>query len=366
MYMAPALNCRFLPCACLALALACPSICGAQAVGDLVSADATVRGSVQTVATGTRVMSGSSVTAGSTTAALKLARGGEVRVCPRSSVSLTLSPSGQDLAMALGTGGMETHFRLRSSADIIMTPDFRILLAGPGNFDYAVAADARGNTCVKALASNTSSLIVSEIMGDGTYQVQPGQQVYFRNGSVANPGNTVPPDCGCPPPFPVTNTARTVPRPAPQPPVASPATPKAEVQPASAQSEQSQPAGETKVAAASPEALLARMMQANGVKPKENAPAPQPQPQEIHVQVDAPMIVHGDQARTVPPAPTVAKLSLVEMPQLISDAQATTVLPPEKLNKQKTADKAPKAKSATPAKGFFGHIKSFFGSIFRR
>jgi len=360
MTLMPRVNNRVLQSACIALALAYPSLCVAQAVGDLVSADATVKGSVQTVSTGTRIMSGSSVSAGSTTAAIKLMRGGEIHVCPRSNVSLTTSASGRDLAVALGTGGLETHFRLRSSADTIMTPDFRILLAGPGNFEYAIAADTSGNTCVRALADNTASLIVSEIMGDGTYQVTPGEQVYFRNGSVANPGNKVPPDCGCPPPFPVMNAAQPTPQPSP---VTTRPTPEPgpEPQPAVPAPAQAQPAEQTKLPANSPEALFAQLGHP-GAKPEARKPAATTK--EIHVQVDAPMIIHGDAPRNAPPPPSMATLRLVELPNLIAETQNTRVLPPAKFEKQ-DARKQTAAKLSKPHRGLFGHIKSFFGSIFR-
>lgn len=168
-------------------------------VGELFAADASVRGSVLLAGTGTKIVSGSSVTAGDAAAVFRLSRGGEVRICPTTSITLTSSKTGRELMIGMSTGSLEAHYNLGMTADTIVTPDFRIMLAGPGTFSFAIKADEHGNAAIKALSGNTASLIVSELNGDSTYQVKPNEEVLFHDGKLANPDHAVPPDCGCPP-----------------------------------------------------------------------------------------------------------------------------------------------------------------------
>lgn len=161
---------------------------------------------------GTRVPAGSSVTAGLDTAVLHLPKGGEVRVCPGTTVSISSSQNNSALMLGMSTGSLETHYALDASSDSILTPDFRLLLTGPGEFDYAINVDSHGNTCVQALSGNTASIVASELMGDGTYQVKPTQQVMFRAGRL-NAADTIPPGgCGCPPDMPQMNLASNAPK----------------------------------------------------------------------------------------------------------------------------------------------------------
>jgi hypothetical protein len=159
-----------------------------------------------------RVPSGSSVTALSDTTVMRLRRGGDFYVCPHSTVSINRSRNGPDLMLAIGVGALETHITLGNSSDEVVTPDFRILLRGPGEFDYAIRADSQGNTCVRTLPGNTSSAIIYELLGDGKYEFQPRDQIVFHAGrlrsedtafhGVSQDGDEtiLPVECGCPPP----------------------------------------------------------------------------------------------------------------------------------------------------------------------
>jgi|SRR5579862_714567 len=162
-----------------------------------------------------RLVSGSSFSAGFSTEKLRLARGGEVHVCPGTTVSVIHPPNGGDLLLAMGVGALETHYALENSVDTILTPDFRILLRGPGEFHYAIRADSHGNTCVRALPGNTAPVVVYESLGNGQFEVVPSEQLIFHGGHL-NASDTafhsgkltevetvIPDDCGCPQPAPV-------------------------------------------------------------------------------------------------------------------------------------------------------------------
>jgi hypothetical protein len=378
---------RLLVFALVSAALVLP--CSAQRpIGYVVASDATVKGSVAVVSTGTRVMSGSSVTAGQGPASLRLLRGGEVRICPRASVSLTNSHTGRDLVLGMGTGVIETHYALNSTADTILTPDFRILLAGPARFHVAIGADARGNTCVRSLEGSNGSILITEMMGDGVYQVHPGEQAYFRDGKIASVDGNVPPDCGCPPAEPVMTAE---PQPAPTPAIPFPQSGAAPAQPVpSAPAQQ----GSVEIPANSPEAILAQhgtlvpalpnvtptvapppnAVSQNVAVPQAAAPpeasgASNVEAQvrltspdnDLHVQVDAPFVYRAEDS--APPAPIVARLTLRAMPALLSDSVA--VAPPDTVAATPRAANTNTPSNKPQRKSFFGHMRSFFASIFK-
>jgi hypothetical protein len=151
------------------------------------------------VEAGSRVASGSTIAARDETAVLRLARGGEIRVCSQTTVSVATSPDGQSLMLGMNSGAMETHYHINESSDSILTPDFRIVLPGPGEFNLAIKSDARGDTCVSSLAGSNSSVVVAELLGNGTYEVKPDQQVLFRQGKMQSVETPLA-GCGCPAP----------------------------------------------------------------------------------------------------------------------------------------------------------------------
>jgi hypothetical protein len=240
---------------------------------------------------------GSSVSAGDDTAVLEMRRGGEVRVCPHTTISVTPARNRRDVMLGMSTGAVEAHDSLESSSDSVITPDFRILFAGPGEFHFAISADSRGNTCVRALKGNTASATVSEVVGDRVYQVKPTEQAVFHGGQIDKIDANVPLECGCPAPPSMEQAESTVVAVAKMPDKATLGGNLTELKSAP---DPSDPAIPPDTDAPSSSIPLTKTL-TNG---PETRPLPGVKPGEMHVQVDVPFVFTAkNRIPAVPPAP---------------------------------------------------------------
>ena len=161
------------------------------------------------------------VTSGAETTEVLLPHRGTLRVCASTTVKLAADssvPAGETpgLMMAMESGAVEMSFATGRNSDILLTPDFRILIGAPGAAEVKVRLGAHGDTCVdNALAktdkssppgANAPYLLVTSIFDGGDYRVQPGQRVSFVHGSLQDVVDNEKEPCGCPPaPHPGTN-----------------------------------------------------------------------------------------------------------------------------------------------------------------
>ena len=329
------------------------TLAGAQRIGDVYASDATVKGSVRYTATGLEVDNGSVITAGQHSASVRLARGGQVRICPGTNLTVNSSPKGHELMFAMSAGSLESEYDLPATADAILTPDFRILISGPAKVNVSITAQGNGDACIRSRGED-SYVVVSELMGDDFYRVKPNEQAIFHPGNVKKPELNDAASCGCPAPTQI-QTAESAP-PAPSPmstqTSAAPAL-SAEVKPT---------APPTSIAQIPPartpqqnSAALTALQTEPAVAATANAAAslPQQPAAQVQVQVDAPMVFRG--AGTAQDADVTATLARVHIERLPwPDTPDIAPQPP-------SASKA-KAQTGGEKKGFFRRLaKALFG-----
>jgi hypothetical protein len=295
-------------------------------VGELFTSDAGGQQSVQLAGSGMSVVVGSELSAGTAPATLKLVRGGQVRICPRSGLSVNAGNRG--LMLAAGVGAVEIDYPLdQLQFDLVVTPDFNVQLIGPGTYHFALGVNKQGDTCVKPLPGNTSEILLSELLGSSSYKTRADEAALFLGGKLSQ-NRSLNVDCGCSGTTPVLQAADPPP---------------------------------------------------NGAAPSEqlpgeaNAPLPPDQPGQLHVEVDAPFVFNPRASGARPYM--VAKIDFSSLP---NEAFVQETVDPAVL-----AESAPKVsvkearQESNPVqqnnenkdkekKGFFGRVKGFFGGLFHR
>lgn len=150
------------------------------------------------------IASSGSIEAGAKTSEILLPHRGSLRVCASTLAHLTADnsvPSGETpgLMISMERGAVEASFATGRNADVLMTPDFRILIGGPGAAEVKVRLGAGGDTCVDNGAKSAAYVLVSSVFEGGAYRVQAGQRVMFQHGSLREVVDEEKEPCGCPP-----------------------------------------------------------------------------------------------------------------------------------------------------------------------
>lgn len=172
------------------------SACAQSPIGELFAADPGAPAATQPAGTGMAVLPGSELSAGIAPATLKLARGGQVRLCSQSQI--TVNSGSQGLLLAMSSGSLEVNYRLEQpGSDLVVTPDFNVRLAGPGVYHFALGVNGQGDTCFKALPGNAAGVVFSEPLGSDMVGVAAEESAFFPAGKLA--GRTaLDHSCGCP------------------------------------------------------------------------------------------------------------------------------------------------------------------------
>jgi len=190
---------------------------------------ASVTGALQVSAGKAIIAASGTVTSGSQTTEVILPHRGVLRVCASTTVKLAADssvPAGETpgLMMAFDHGAVEASFATGRNSDILLTPEFRILIGGPGSAEVKVRLGQHGDTCVDNAGINAPYVLVTSVFEGGDYHVQPGQRVMFQHGSVHQVVDAEKEPCGCPPPpnpgtneFPLAQSAGLAPLPKPAP-----------------------------------------------------------------------------------------------------------------------------------------------------
>lgn len=190
---------------------------------------ATVSGALQVTGGKALIAASGAITAGhAANTDVALPQRGSLRVCAATTVKLAADasvPSGEQpgLMIAFEHGAIEASFSAGTNADTVLTPDFRILIGGPGAAHVKIRLADHGDTCVDNPGGNAPYVLVTSVFDGSLYRVQPGQRVMFQHGSVQEVVDQEREPCGCPPiqvqgnDFPLAQSAGLAPLPEPGP-----------------------------------------------------------------------------------------------------------------------------------------------------
>lgn len=282
----------------------------------------TLSGSLEVANGRATIGNNGTITAGTRTASIDLTRGGKLNVCASTRIHLSTDKTSADagaagaLMIALDRGALEASYTPGKFSDVLMTPDLRILISGPGKADLKIRVNQKGDTCIDNHGADAPYVTATNLFEGGAYRIQPNQRVLFEHGSLQQVVDNEQESCGCPPPLPLS--------------VASAGTPGG--------GNAARPGEQVGGPSSTPADTAFPLAESEGLAP---TPAPSTTPAvpagETHTQVSVPLTFNGDASRipTEPPPPpeNPAVQALVGTPQpalsaKLAEHAAVTEAPP--------------------------------------
>lgn len=172
-------------------------------IASVATTGVTVSGSMSVENGRATIGNDGTIAAGDSTAMVKLARGGDLEVCASTKVHLSrdtsvADPANSALMIALDRGALEASYVPGKYSDVLLTPDLRILISGPGTADLKIRVNQKGDTCLDNHGAGAPYVTVTSQFEGGVYRVQPNQRVMFEGGSLQKVVDNETEDCGCP------------------------------------------------------------------------------------------------------------------------------------------------------------------------
>jgi hypothetical protein len=165
-------------------------------IGDVSSHDGIVSGTVRL--TGDRLVffSGDRFQSNQSSLAVNFASGGSLVLCPHSQVQILSAGQNTGVMLAFADGGSEQAFPVHPN-DIVMTPDWRIQMAGdvhPGDLsELQLATSRRGDLCISGVVQTGAYFHISQLVGDTVFNFPAQGSVRIANGAM----ESYPTGCSC-------------------------------------------------------------------------------------------------------------------------------------------------------------------------
>jgi hypothetical protein len=322
-----------------------PILLAQQPIGRTSATEVQVSGAVDISHGETLLGNGSQITAGEQAVKIALQRGGSLRLCSTSSVHLAKDrsiddPASSALMMALDRGAIEANYVVGKYSDVLLTPDLRILISGPGQADLSIRVNPKGDTCVDNHGADAPYVTVTSQLEGGAYRVMPDQRVNFQHGSLSEVVDHEPEPCGCPA-MPVTSVASTGNT------GANPAAP-------------GKPVGGP---SSTPADTAFPLAQSEGLAPPPTPSAPVVPPGQTHAEVTVPLTYNGENPAA---ASAAAPASTTPSPASPSTSQPQAASPPtpQPTPQPEVASAPLPPNPSSNNSGVFHRIGRFFSRIF--